>query len=91
MRQSASVNDPCGDFPGLSAVPVLFGTYGVRAPSPRLEWMIGVIPMRMATGETISTVPCWRTCRLVRCNGTWRALIAASDGSVRPRMSERWT
>ena len=65
MRQTASADDPCGDFPGLSAVPVLLGTYGVRTPSPRLEWMIGVIPMRMAMGATISTVLCWRTCRLV--------------------------
>ena len=30
MRQTASANDPCGDFPSLSAVSVLLGTYGVE-------------------------------------------------------------
>ena len=55
---------------GSSAVLVALGTYEVRAPSPCLEWDDRVIPIRMAMGATISTVPCWRTCRLVRRNGT---------------------
>ena len=55
---------------GSSAVPVALGTYEVRAPSPCLEWDDRVIPIRMAMGATISTVPCWRTCRLVRRTGT---------------------
>ena len=50
MRRSASANDPGDGSHGSSAVPVVLGTYGVRVPSPRLERMIGVIPILMAIG-----------------------------------------